>query len=92
MLNVQLMVMLVYKVAHFLKQKIFGQNMVIFVRWVCYQWSYLGVMYVFASNFIICISSKQYTPERKLQYILGNFLPTHYRVENPGKCWLKFDA
>ena len=30
--------------------------------------------------------------ERKLQYILGKFLPTHYRVENPGKCWLKFDT
>ena len=36
--------------------------------------------------------SKQYKPEMNLQYIYRKFLPTHYRVENPGKCWLKFDA
>ena len=27
-----------------------------------------------------------------LQYIYPEFLPTRYRVENPGKCWLKSDA
>ena len=27
-----------------------------------------------------------------LQCIYRKFLPTRYRVENPGKCWLKFDA
>ena len=31
--------MLVYKVTHFLMQKIFGQNTLIFARSVCYQWS-----------------------------------------------------
>ena len=36
--------------------------------------------------------SKQYKPEMNLQYIYRKFLPTRYRVENPGKCWLKFDA
>ena len=36
--------------------------------------------------------SKQYTPEMNLQYIYRKCLPTRYRVKNPGKCWLKFDA
>ena len=42
----------------------------------------------------VCLSiySKQYKPEMNLQNIYRKFLPTHYRVENPGKCWLKFDA
>ena len=32
--------------------------------------------------------------ETNLQYIYQNFLPTsrRYRVENLGKCWLKFDT
>ena len=49
--------------------------------------------------YIICpmnaqmrIVSKQYKPEMNLQYIYWKFLPTRYRVENPGKCWPKFDA
>ena len=37
-------------------------------------------------------TSKQYTPEMNLLYIYWKFLPTRYRVENPGKCWLKFYA
>ena len=36
--------------------------------------------------------SKQYTPETQLQYVNRKFLPTRFRVKNPGKCWLKFDA
>ena len=32
--------------------------------------------------------------ETNIQYIYQNFLPTsrRYRVENLGKCWLKFDT
>ena len=41
---------------------------------------------------VCSIDSKQYKPEMNLQYIYRKFLPTHYRVENPDKCWLKFDA